>query len=90
MIRYRYACRTFGSRGAGYDSANPVFVAADLLSQAEHELIAGNIDYDFWCRLQAAVVEEVERQLAELPRREIAEKSLADSKLILVNTWMKR
>ena len=59
------------------DSANPVFVAADLLSQA---ILITTSE-----RLQAAVVEEVERQLAELPRREIAEKSLANSKLILVN-----
>ena len=67
------------------DSANPVFVAADLLSQAEHGVDSQEILITTSERLQAAVVEEVERQLAELPRREIAEKSLADSKLILVN-----
>ena len=65
------------------DSANPVFVAADLLSQAEHGVDSQAILITTSERLQAAVV--VERQLAELPRREIAEKSLADSKLILVN-----
>ena len=67
------------------DSANPVFVTADLLSQAEHGVDSQAILITTSERLQAAVVEEVERQLAELPRREIAEKSLADSKLILVN-----
>lgn len=67
------------------DSANPVFVAADLLSQAEHGVDSQAILITTSERLQAAVVEEVERQLAELPRREIAGKSLADSKLILVN-----
>ena len=67
------------------DSANPVFVAADLLSQAEHGGDSQAILITTSERLQAAVVEEVERQLAELPRREIAEKSLANSKLILVN-----
>lgn len=67
------------------DSANPVFVAADLLSQAEHGVDSQAILITTSERLQAAVVEEVGRQLAELPRREIAEKSLADSKLILVN-----
>ena len=67
------------------DSANPVFVAADLLSQAEHGVDSQAILITTSERLQAAVVEEVERQLAELPRREIAEKSLANSKLILVN-----
>ena len=56
-------------------SASPVFVAADLLSQAEH-----GID----CKAQMEVMEEVERQLAKLPRREIAAKSLENSKLILV------
>lgn len=67
------------------DSANPVFVAADLLSQAEHGVDSQAILITTSERLQAAVVEEVVRQLAELPRREIAEKSLANSKLILVN-----
>ena len=67
------------------DSANPVFVAADLLSQAEHGVDSQAILITTSERLQAAVVEEVERQLAELPRREIAEKSLANSKLIQVN-----
>ena len=67
------------------DSANPVFVAADLLSQAEHGVDSQAILITASERLQAAVVEEVDRQLAELPRREIAEKSLANSKLILVN-----
>lgn len=66
------------------DSANPVFVAADLLSQAEHGVDSQAILITTSERLQAAVVEEVERQLAELSRREIAEKSLANSKLILV------
>ncbi len=66
------------------DSANPVFVAADLLSQAEHGVDSQAILITTSERLQASVVEEVERQLAELPRREIAEKSLANSKLILV------
>ena len=66
------------------DSANPVFVAADLLSQAEHGVDSQAILITTSEKLQASVVEEVERQLAELPRREIAEKSLANSKLILV------
>lgn len=66
------------------DSANPVFVAADLLSQAEHGVDSQAILITTSERLQASVVEEVERQLAELPRREIAEKSLANSKLVLV------
>ncbi|WP_455587433.1 histidinol dehydrogenase [Bacteroides sp.] len=65
-------------------SANPVFVAADLLSQAEHGVDSQAILITTSEQLLTKVVDEVERQLAELPRREIAEKSLANSKLILV------
>lgn len=65
-------------------SANPVFVAADLLSQAEHGVDSQAILITTSEKLQVDVMKEVERQLAELPRREIAEKSLANSKLILV------
>ena len=65
-------------------SANPVFVAADLLSQAEHGVDSQAVLITTSEKLQDDVMKEVERQLAELPRREIAEKSLANSKLILV------
>ena len=66
------------------DSANPLFVAADLLSQAEHGVDSQAVLITTSEKLQDDVMKEVERQLAELPRREIAEKSLANSKLILV------
>lgn len=66
------------------DSANPVFVAADLLSQAEHGIDSQAVLITTSEKLQDDVMKEVERQLAELPRREIVEKSLANSKLILV------
>ena len=66
------------------ETANPVFVAADLLSQAEHGVDSQVILITTSERVQQAVKEEVERQLAVLPRREIAEKSLANSKLIVV------
>lgn len=65
-------------------SANPVFVAADLLSQAEHGVDSQAILITTSDRLIKEVAAEVERQLAVLPRKEIAEKSLANSKLILV------
>ena len=65
-------------------SANPVFVAADLLSQAEHGIDSQAILITTSEKLQTEVMTEVERQLAELPRREIAVKSLENSKLILV------
>lgn len=66
------------------ETANPSFVAADLLSQAEHGADSQAILITISPALQQAVKEEVERQLALLPRKEIAEKSLANSKLIVV------
>lgn len=66
------------------ESANPVFVAADLLSQAEHGVDSQAMLVTTSEKLQTEVVYEVERQLGYLTRRDIAEKSLANSKLILV------
>ena len=66
------------------ESANPVFVAADLLSQAEHGVDSQAMLVTTSEKLQPEVVYEVERQLGYLTRRDIAEKSLASSKLILV------
>lgn len=66
------------------ESANPVFVAADLLSQAEHGVDSQAVLITTSEKLQTEVVYEVERQLSYLSRRDIAEKSLANSKLILV------
>lgn len=66
------------------DTANPVFVAADLLSQAEHGVDSQVILITNSEALAERVNEEVDRQLALLPRKEIAEKSLEYSKLIIV------
>lgn len=68
------------------ESANPTFVAADLLSQAEHGVDSQALLITTSPTLQQAVKAEVERQLALLPRKEIAEKSLANSKLIVVSS----
>lgn len=65
-------------------TANPVFVAADLLSQAEHGVDSQAVLITTSKELQQAVKTEVERQLDLLPRKEIAAKSLANSKLIVV------
>ncbi len=65
-------------------SANPVFVAADLLSQAEHGVDSQAMLITTSETLQAEVLTELNRQLADLPRRDIAAKSLENSKLILV------
>lgn len=69
------------------DSANPAYVAADLLSQAEHDEMASAIlvttSPSFAERCQA----ELERQLALLPRREIAAASIQSyGAILLVNT----
>ena len=55
-------------------SANPTFVAADLLSQAEHGVDSQSMLITTSEQLQTEVMAEVERQLAKLPRREIAAK----------------
>jgi len=66
------------------ETANPVFVAADLLSQAEHGVDSQAMLITTSRQLQQSVKEEVERQLAVLPRKDIAARSLANSKLIVV------
>lgn len=67
-------------------TANPAFVAADLLSQAEHGVDSQAVLVTTSEALQQAVKVEVERQLALLPRKEIAARSLENSKLIVVPT----
>ena len=66
------------------DTANPVFVAADLLSQAEHGIDSQVILITTSEAMADKVNAEVDRQLSLLPRKEIAEQSLQYSKLILV------
>jgi histidinol dehydrogenase len=68
------------------DSAIPEFVAADLLSQAEH----GDDSQVILLTTSERMAEEVQicikEQLRELPRKEIAEIALQNSKIILLNT----
>lgn len=66
-------------------TANPVFAAADLLSQAEHGVDSQVVLVTDSSSMLAQIREEVEKQLAVLPRRDIAAQSLANSKLILVH-----
>jgi len=67
------------------ESANPAFVAADLLSQAEH----GADSQVLLIASKASIVEKVdkaiEEQLKLLPRKDFAEKALAHSKAIVMN-----
>lgn len=68
------------------DSAKAGFVASDLLSQAEHgpdsQVILVSTSRDLMEKVEA----EIYRQLAVLPRKEIAEKAIANSKLIYVDS----
>jgi histidinol dehydrogenase len=58
------------------DSADPEFVAADLLSQAEHDELASSILVTPSSALAVRVEAEVERQLANLIRKDIARKAV--------------
>lgn len=66
------------------ESANPQFVASDLLSQAEHGVDSQAILVTTSEALAERVMAEVDVQLAQLPRKEIAEKSVANSKIFIV------
>ena len=66
------------------NSANASFVASDLLSQAEHGADSQVILVSTSKEMIDAVEKEVEFQLKELPRKAIAEKAIANSKLIYV------
>lgn len=70
------------------DSANPAFVAADLLSQAEHDERASAILVTPHAPLAEAVQAEIERRVPALPRRAILEKSLADYGALVVTETM--
>jgi histidinol dehydrogenase len=65
-------------------SANASFVASDLLSQAEHGTDSQVIMVTTTKAMMQTVEEEVEKQLSVLPRKAIAEKAIANSKLIYV------
>jgi histidinol dehydrogenase len=66
-------------------AADPRFVAADLLSQAEHGADSQVLLISTSERLMQAIENELEKQLGDLPRRVFAEQSLENSTAILVN-----
>jgi len=68
------------------ESANASYVASDLLSQAEHGTDSQVILVSTSMDLIKHVSKEIEKQLQILPRKAIAEKSIANSKLIYVET----
>jgi histidinol dehydrogenase len=65
-------------------TANPAYVAADLLSQAEHDVMASAVLVTTCRELAQAVQQEVETQVAVLPRKEIAQASIQDYGAICV------
>ena len=66
------------------ESADVRYLAADLLSQAEHDRLASSILITDSLALATMVADEAERQLAELPRREIATEAMINNGLIIV------
>ncbi len=68
-------------------TASPAIVAADMLSQAEHDKMASAVLVTDSLSLAEAVAQELERQLALLPRFEIARESIdRNGKIILAET----
>ena len=70
------------------ETANPRYVAADLLSQAEHDEMASGIVITTSKELAEQVAKEVDAFVASAPRREILEKSLDNYGYILVANSM--
>lgn len=64
------------------DTANPAFIAADLLSQAEHGADSQVILLALSPKVADAVAQAITRQLANLPRRDTLEKALQHARLI--------
>jgi histidinol dehydrogenase len=66
------------------ENANPKFIAADFLSQAEHGADSQSVLLTASESLAEKVIVEINCQLNTLPRRELTEKSLAHSKIIIL------
>jgi len=66
--------------------ANPRFIAADFLSQAEHGADSQSLLLTTSFELASAVRHEIHNQLESLPRRELTEKSLVYSKIIVLES----
>lgn len=66
------------------DSANPKFLAADLMSQAEHDVLASSILITTSAKIAEETKAELKRQCAALSRKDIIEKSLKDFGAIII------
>ena len=70
-------------------TCNPAFVAADMLSQAEHDKMASAVLVTDSMKLAQAVAAEIEKQLKTLSRRDIAEASIENNGKIIVTDDLK-
>ena len=70
--------------------SNPAWVAADMLSQAEHDVLASAVLVTDSVELARQVQRELEAQLERLPRREVARKSIDDNGKIIVTDSLER
>jgi histidinol dehydrogenase len=68
------------------ETANPAFVAADMLSQAEHGSDSQAIVVANSSKLAKEIEQELNAQLEKLPRKEFVLKALANSKIIVLNS----
>ncbi len=68
------------------ETANPAFVAADLLSQAEHGVDSQSVLVTVSEKIVEPVLEQIELQLEQLPRKDLAKKALENSKIIVLKT----
>lgn len=66
------------------ESANPKFLAADLMSQAEHDILASSILITTSAKIAEETKAELKRQCAALSRKDIIEKSLKDFGAIII------
>jgi histidinol dehydrogenase len=66
------------------EMAHPAFVAADLLSQAEHGIDSQVLLVTYYQLLIDEVIKELDKQIIKLPRKDIAIKTLENGKMILV------
>jgi histidinol dehydrogenase len=66
------------------ETADPAYTAADLISQAEHDALSSAVLVTTSASTAEAVKLEIARQISRLPRRKIAEKSLADFGAVFV------
>ena len=68
------------------NESNPAFVAADLLSQAEHDVLAQVICVSTTSKISNDIREEIDKQLEKLPRKDIAREAMKKSRFIVAKS----